>query len=142
MHFLYRRSECTCIIRLLCHLLQSEPIIWSHVSPLNQWEDSTWWKQLFKAPTPLFSVSCQETGIIPSFWKTWIFKKVSGNETILRGGGPWTKIWKEKSLQYFEILDLCGLSLLSSYHASRLRRSNKPNLSQDNDISQLKIIPF
>ena len=60
----------TCIIWMLCHHLQSEPSIWSHISPLNQWEGSTWWKQLSKAPTPLFSVSCQETGIIPRFWKT------------------------------------------------------------------------
>ena len=34
------------------------------------------------------------------------------------------------------ILLVSPLSLLSSYHASRLRRSTKPNLSQDNDISQ------
>ena len=31
------------------------------------------------------------------------------------------------------ILLVSPLSLLSSYHASRLRRSTKPNLSQDND---------
>ena len=120
-----------------CLFVSSPPIRAQHRSNSN----------LSKAPPPCSKFHVRKLELFPVFGKHEYFIKFLKIKTILiclrppplGGGGLGQKFEKrkEKSLQYFEILDLCWLSLLSSYHASRLRRSNKPNLSQDNDISHL-----
>ena len=109
-----------------CLFVSSPPIRAQHRSNSN----------LSKAPPPCSKFHVRKLELFPVFGKHEYFIKFLKIKTILICL-PWTKIWKEKSLQYFEISGLCWLSLLSSYHASHLWRSNKPNLSQDNDISHL-----
>ena len=104
----------------VCPLLQSEPSIGPHVSPLNQWEDSTWWKQLSKAPTPCSQFHIRKLALFPVFGKHEYFLKFLKMEKYsnlfkappLLGGGALDKNLNLKSLYFFKIFDLSELSAL------------------------------
>ena len=81
-----------------------------------------------KIPLPLYTITTNTT----TMTRTRLYYKIVCPP-------PGIKYFNDFNTYYPSpryILLVSPLSLLSSYHASRLRRSTKPNLSQDNDISQ------